>query len=102
MKVMHHQRTNVHGNKGCIAKMLTQVKRVMIKHLNHASTTMHQMILTSVHPKNSIDGEGKKKNQKRNIKGSEFESNVHLKVRVKKQKVCLPLFSFLVLFVNEI
>ena len=101
VKVMHRRRTNVRGNKGCIAKMLTLVKRDMIKQFNRASATTHRMILTSVNPMISVDVEGKKKYQKRNIKGSEFESNLHLKVHAKKQKVCLPLFSFLMIFVHD-
>ncbi len=84
IKVIHRKRSRICGNKGCIAKTLMLVKRDIAKQFNRAAATTHGLTITSVNPTISYDWEGKKKYKKRNIKASEFSSDLHL----KKPKVC--------------
>lgn len=88
VQVTHRRRTNVRGNKGCIAKMITLVKRDIVKMFNRAASNTHGIQITSVNPTVvALNPEGKKIYKKKNIKSSEFAHGVHL----KNNMVCLRL-----------
>jgi len=84
IKVIHRKKSRIRGNKGCVAKVVTLVKRDIIKQFNRASSNTHGLTITSVNPIITVDGEGKRKYEKRKIKSSTFSTELH----VKKSKVC--------------
>jgi hypothetical protein len=48
--VIHRKKSRIRGNKGCVAKVLTLVKRDIIKQFNRASSITHGNTITSVNP----------------------------------------------------
>jgi hypothetical protein len=65
-KVIQWKKSRIRGNKGCIAKVATQVKRDIIEQFNRASSATHGLTITSVNPVITADDDGKKnmKNEK--------------------------------------
>lgn len=84
-KVMHRKKSKIRGNKGCVAKLATLVKRDLVKQFNRAAFKTHKLVFTSINPVVQINDGGKKQYKKQNIKGSCFDAEKHL----KKAKVCL-------------
>ena len=83
-KIIHRKKSIIRGNKGCVAKLVTLVKRDIIKQFNRAASSTHGITITSVNPVINVDGEGGKKYEKRKIKASNFSAELH----VKRAKVC--------------
>jgi hypothetical protein len=79
IKVINRKKTRIHGNKGCITKVFTLVKRDIIKQFNRSAQTTHGKTITSVNPVTSFDEYGKKKYEKRKIKWSTFSDDMPIK-----------------------
>ncbi len=59
-KIIHRKKSIIRGNKGCVAKLVTLVKRDIIKQFNRAASSTHGITITSVNPVINVDGEGEK------------------------------------------
>ncbi len=60
MTIIHRKKSIIRGNKGCVAKLVTLVKRDIIKQFNRATSSTHGITITLVNPVINVDGEGKK------------------------------------------
>ena len=84
VKVLKRKKTKVRGAKGCVARLLTLIKRDLVKRFNRACKEMHKALLTSVNPSITVNEEGQKECKKQLIKSIPFNAAIHL----KKRKVC--------------
>jgi hypothetical protein len=84
IKVVKRKKTKVRGAKGCVARLVTLVKRDLVKRFNGACKETHKTILTSVNPSITINEEGQKEYKKQHIKSIPFNAAIHL----KKRQVC--------------
>jgi hypothetical protein len=84
VKVVKRKKTKVRGAKGCVARLVTLVKRDLVKRFNGACKETHKTILTSVNPSITINEEGQKEYKKQHIKSIPFNAAIHL----KKRQVC--------------
>jgi len=82
--VVKRKKTKVRGAKGCVARLVTLVKRDLVKRFNGACKETHKTILTSVNPSVTINEEGQKEYKKQHIKSIPFNAAIHL----KKRQVC--------------
>ncbi len=78
-KVVHRKKSNIRGCKGCVARVCTLVKRDIVKQFNRASLKTHGLAFALVSPVTTANDEGQRKYEKRNIKGSEFTEEKHIK-----------------------
>jgi hypothetical protein len=67
-----------------VAKVVTLVKKDIIKQFNCAASSSHGISITSVNPVIKVDSEGNTKYEKCKIKARNFSTGMH----VNRKKVC--------------
>jgi hypothetical protein len=78
-KEVHRKKSQLRGNKGCIAQVVTLVKRDILKLFNHVAAKSQEITLTLVNPIVTYQDDGNKRYKKQNIKSMAFTSEIHLK-----------------------
>jgi hypothetical protein len=61
-----------------VAKVVTLVKKDIIKQFNCAASSSHGISITSVNPVIKVDNEGNKKYEKHKIKASNFSTELYV------------------------